>query len=801
MILKTLSLKNFKQYGQLELEFHEGLVGIVGRNGAGKSSIFEAILLCLFGSNNTDKEFYKSAWAGAKEEVLLRMAFELNQKHYTVVRNFRGKAMTHHAQLFDQEDELIATSASAVNQKVTELLGMDKEAFTRSVFSGQKELGAISNTRGEERKKMVRKMIGLDNLDRIQDIIRKDRNDTRKYIQFQEEALMDAEEVKAIEQEIKTTKKDLAKAEKAISSQQKKLEKIQKSFEETRQNFNEQIEKQKEYQNIEAQLIKYSQSIENFEEQTESIQQSISKLKLLKAELKSVSSQMKAFEQKEKTLQQLEKEKNKYEERQTLILKKNNFEEKIAEFKSDAELLKKELEQLPILRKQQKEIQQALDQLELKKQALNDAQLQTQNDLGAIAGRIADRQDEIQNIQNLGKDANCPTCFQPLAKVYESTLTKLQKELNQYESTEKAKLENQNKTLENNLLNINNQLQDQKLVEREHLTKVEKLQDKLEQLEGLTERYQNGQKHCEELGKTIEAFGDIQFDPKQYESIYQELNENRKAYITYQTNLEKVTTITKLEIDLKNLKERISKGKKVIKEKTKERNQLKFSAEKFDKARAKQEETEDQRNEVQQLLSELEKEQLSLQQDLKSNQKELDQQAKALEAIGAKKTEFFELEELDGLFKAFKTYILEKVRPTISGEASQLFERITNGRYEGIEVDDNFEFHIYENGVAYPITRFSGGEIDLANFCLRIGISRAIAELSGRGSNLGFLGFDEVFGSQDEDRRFGILHALEHLKEQYRQIYIISHINSVKEHFPSILQIQKTHQGSMAHWQ
>jgi exonuclease SbcC len=49
MILNTLRLANYKQYGHLELEFREGLVGIIGKNGAGKSTIFEAILYCLFG--------------------------------------------------------------------------------------------------------------------------------------------------------------------------------------------------------------------------------------------------------------------------------------------------------------------------------------------------------------------------------------------------------------------------------------------------------------------------------------------------------------------------------------------------------------------------------------------------------------------------------------------------------------------------------------------------------------------------------------------------------------------------------
>ena len=55
MILNTLRLSNYKQYSHLELAFREGLVGIIGKNGAGKSTIFEAILYCLFGRDEGNK--------------------------------------------------------------------------------------------------------------------------------------------------------------------------------------------------------------------------------------------------------------------------------------------------------------------------------------------------------------------------------------------------------------------------------------------------------------------------------------------------------------------------------------------------------------------------------------------------------------------------------------------------------------------------------------------------------------------------------------------------------------------------
>ncbi|MEL6926323.1 MAG: hypothetical protein AAFO94_19935, partial [Bacteroidota bacterium] len=340
------------------------------------------------------------------------------------------------------------------------------------------------------------------------------------------------------------------------------------------------------------------------------------------------------------------------------------------------------------------------------------------------------------------------------------------------------------------------------LNQREALTtKVKLLQHDQQEHNKQKERLAKGQQLLTETHAAIKAVGKIDFDPQEYAQLLESIKANKEAYLQYKIDQNRVAQLPDKEQAVVQLKERITNGQKAIKEKEKEIKQLKFSDDLFQQSRTQQDASEQEKNEAQRSLNAEENNLLQTRNDVEKLSLQVSTHQKALAAIKDKKAERQELEELDGLFSAFKTYILEKVRPTISNEASQLFERITNGRYEGIEVDDNFEFHIFENGVSYPITRFSGGEIDLANLCLRIGISKAITELSGRSGSLGFLGFDEVFGSQDEDRRFGILHALEHLSEQYRQIYIISHVNSVKEHFPAILQIRKTSNGSEVDWQ
>ena len=159
-----------------------------------------------------------------------------------------------------------------------------------------------------------------------------------------------------------------------------------------------------------------------------------------------------------------------------------------------------------------------------------------------------------------------------------------------------------------------------------------------------------------------------------------------------------------------------------------------------------------------------------------------------LKKVQSKKDDLQDYEKIKVSLSEFKTKLNSKIAPRISQIASQMYATITKGKYQYIEVNNDFDFFIYDEGKCYPIERFSGGEIDLANLVLRIAISKTLSELSGA-SSVGFLAFDEVFGSQDESRRMEILEAFHTIKEQYRQIFLISHEMEIKEMFERVVEL------------
>lgn len=793
MILKKLQLKNFKQYGKLELDFREGLVGVVGKNGSGKSSVFEAILLCLFGTISLDKNHYKSSWVETKESVSLELTFEVQGKVWRVVREFRGKALAPKASLHNQKEEMVATDSKPVTQEVTRLLGMDKDAFTRSVFSGQKELGIISSTKGEERKRMVRKMVGLDKLDDIQKIIREDRNTLGKEVQGQQKLLLTEGELQSVENQIVTLSKESKKLEKEEGKLKTVFEKKNQKYQEAKKIFDEQSGLSQQFNQLNLKLGRWEKEIEGLKENLEKSNQEAERLNVLEKELKLIQPQVKAFLAQKKQEEIFEKARIKFDEQKSFIEQQKMLVAQQKSLQAKMEDLKKDFPKDFDLQKvgvKKKELLQAY----VSQQDIYEKELaKSRTKKGTIQGRIEDRKSIVANIQNLGKEASCPTCLQPLINSYDETIGKLQKEIEAYEKEELTKINLQLEKLEQQLLT-------QKKEARELEKELNKLRDLFIQTSNYEKELVENQNDLQKVKSEIDNFGKIDYDAKQHLGLKKTISEFQNTFIQFRSSENEVAKKPQVEEEAKVFKGRISKGEQSIKEQNKAIKALKFSPEKFNEVQQKMDVLEIEKDEAQKIWQQHLQQWQEVKAKLQAIQKELDAHLKVENQIAESQASYFQLDELNGIFQAFKTQILERVRPSISHTSSQLFQKITRGRYEGITVDENFEFQILEDGEYYPISRFSGGEVDLANLCLRIGISRAIAELSGSEEGLSFLGFDEIFGSQDEDRRFEILKALDHLKEQYRQIYIVSHINSIKEHFPEILEVRKTADGSSVNW-
>ena len=140
------------------------------------------------------------------------------------------------------------------------------------------------------------------------------------------------------------------------------------------------------------------------------------------------------------------------------------------------------------------------------------------------------------------------------------------------------------------------------------------------------------------------------------------------------------------------------------------------------------------------------------------------------------------------LLSGFRAAVVATVGPRLSTQASELFQSLTGGDYDGLQVDpETYEIQIIDQGVAHPTSRFSGSEVDLANLALRVAISEQVRFQAG--GQVGLLVLDEALGSLDGDRKDRMLTALTQLSGRFRQILVVTHAVEVKEQLPEAIEI------------
>lgn len=136
----------------------------------------------------------------------------------------------------------------------------------------------------------------------------------------------------------------------------------------------------------------------------------------------------------------------------------------------------------------------------------------------------------------------------------------------------------------------------------------------------------------------------------------------------------------------------------------------------------------------------------------------------------------------------FKVALIGRVRPSLERKASALIGELSDGRYATIAIDEDYEIRFGTGADIAPISRASGGEEDLLNLCLRLAISELIIESTGVGRTFVFI--DEIFAYQDADRAERIGAALERLTARFGQVLVISHLPATQDRYGSTIEVR-----------
>ena len=169
-MITSIELGDFLAHSNTKLEFENGVTVFVGDNGAGKSSIIDAITFALFGQHT--RKSNKSLIKRGANQGFSKIGFSINGKQYEAVRKIDSKgslAATFSEILGDERMEIAAGErkqfGESMTQEIEKTIGLDFEKLKIASIVQQGELNTIINSKPKEFKELLNAIIGIDKLD------------------------------------------------------------------------------------------------------------------------------------------------------------------------------------------------------------------------------------------------------------------------------------------------------------------------------------------------------------------------------------------------------------------------------------------------------------------------------------------------------------------------------------------------------------------------------------------------------------------------------------------------------------
>jgi exonuclease SbcC len=796
MLLKTLALRNYRKFKDVFVEFPDGVIGIIGLNGVGKTTLVEAIGWAMFGhyAARTTKELIKREGASAHESCSVALDFELEGDRYSVVREMAGKNLTPKASLM-VNGKLVTNNADEVSAVIQEKIGMDHLAFFTSVFARQKELNALSVMKAAERKKLVLRMLGIERIEKGIQAIREDKRGKEKRIEGIKAATVDKEGRSKIDV-LMTAQSDLERTQQALepviraleaASEQKAVEvAAAKAAWETATQVYEQ------YVALNTKLSERRSDLANTGTRREDKEHELADLHGKQQRLETIADQERTYFQQRAKKEELEQLRERYQ-------RKGELERREAKIVME---LQKRTEKLSTVRAQRQEFAGTEELVNGVKRALEAVQKQKESihaSLGALKSQVLQAKKEIeeqstkrQRIADLGPESDCPLCDRKLGSHYESLLAKLQEELDQ-----------KRKELQAVFTEYMRQKEELSATEREDAALTQKnaeLEKRITAMRALDSQLAHEEREVAQwrseltaIQAELEPLRVVAFDPAAYNSVIAALKNLEAGYHEILGLRAETARLGEVRKNLQALQELERTIAAEIHEVERQIAALAFDKRDYEAKKASYEREQEESTELKLKLLGKQNEWEAICKDTERVLADIEEQQRLQAEKEKEETEIMYLSELEKLMNEFKLYMVGRIRPMLSEYASELLRRLTDGKYSTMELDENYDIFIYDEGTAYELNRFSGGEEDLANLCLRLAISAVVTERSAIQTN--FIILDEIFGSQDAYRKRNIIQALNALSKKYRQIFLITHIEDVRDYMEYVLRVLEDEEG------
>ena len=846
MIPTRLEMQNFLAYRAPDPIVFEGLqlACLSGSNGAGKSSILDAMTWALWGKARTrrDNELIHQG----QSDMQVQMEFVQDGTRYRVRRRRSSSGRSSRSGLdllmwdADDQPQLInEVSMRATQERINAILRLDYETFVHSAFLQQGRADAFTVKTPADRKAILRDILGLaqwtvweerakDRLSAVNREIEVIQHDMQRIDREVDKELEVQGELDAVVEEYEAAQARLEAHSKELDRVANSQAALQREGQNRQQQQSRIRARQEDITAAAAEIERQDEKIAGFQstiDQSAAIEAGYQQLLSARENQSAIAEQLTQMKELDARHHQLERQlaskKSALESERGVIRERIHSLQQQAGPAADADLqaVAEDLLQLEALNLRRDEMNRVIQALKQER-----AGLKTRLEVMANDGRALN--ERLQRLQ-AAEGGSCPLCGQILTEQHRNEIVmqltndrqQLREEYRQRQQRIReieADSREQQKEVDGLGLRLKDlpalqqrqgALAQQAAKAREAQTALELEREQLEQIENRLSAGDYAQELRRQLSEVDAERQRIAYDPNSHADIKTRL-ETYRSFDRQHTQLE----LAQINLpEAKKIRQRADARLQALQSALKEdQAALEAIDSQIAQLKVQVEEERGLRAEIAGYRAEVQ----SLHERRTIRQQELNAILAGRESIKRLQSRLDEGLREQGICSELRmafgrngvpAMIMETAIPELETEANQLLGRMTDwqmslslktqrekasgGMIEtlDIEIADELGTRAYET--------YSGGEAFRINFALRIALSKLLARQAG--AQLRVLFIDEGFGSQDEDGRSKLVEAINRIQDDFDLILVITHIDELRDSFPVHLVVEKTAEGSL----
>jgi exonuclease SbcC len=783
MRIRRLRLVNFRQHAETTLDFDSGLTGIVGPNGAGKTTLLEAIAWAMYGTKAArgDRDSIRRRNAPARSKVEVELDFLLAGREYRVVRRLDSAALYQ-----DGAAAAIANSSGAVTDKVTRLLGMSRDEFFNTYFTGQKELAIMASMSAPERARFLSRVLGYERLAVAQGRLKEERTALRAALQTAESGLID---LATLAEEERSAEARVVGAEAAAERTERERVRAGKHAAELRPQWAALEKRRQEVLAAETDLqIAEHQAVEA-RRAFVSLDRDLAEALEARARRDGLLPLIAGWDELIAVRDRLDREAQAYSERRAVEAKLAEVRQTIAQADRRIATMPDEAS-VAATRERLQQAQVQSGALTERLEQLRTAWVRDKQDAETKRKSLLDQHDDVSKqrsrLEAAGPTGICPTCGKPLGKEYTAVLDDLQAKLdeillqgrfyrNRIDQLTKEPVE---------LADVRKAAEAAEAEQKRAITELGRVEAKAGERATLASGRAELVVRQTGLEQTLAA------TPTTYDAAaHQEIKDRvialepvREQVMRLGAAADRAALLIPKAAEAEQALSRIEARVAEIRLRL---EQLGWSVELYETTKLAVLRADAERHEAEVAAVKAKAELAAAREHQAGVVRRREERERRVREVERLRDDLTLNTELDRAFTDLRDRLNADLRPDLADSAAALLRDLTGGRYSDFELDEDYVPTIVDEGE--PKRVISGGEEDIANLALRLAISQMIADRAGQPFSLLIL--DEIFGSLDEERRSAVLDLLRSLADRFPQVILITHIESVRDGFDRMIRI------------